>query len=82
MLAASEQNEIFSVTNRDNEKLFEVITIGETGELISARNGLKILPKASFKDKLRKDIRKSQWTEFKNRMKTEESKNEEKSMGH
>jgi len=33
-------------------------------------------------DKLRKDIRKSQWTEFKNRMKTEESKNEEKSMGH
>jgi transcriptional regulator GlxA family with amidase domain len=48
--------EVFSVTNRENEKLFEVITIGETGELISARNGLKILPKASFKDKLDLDI--------------------------
>jgi transcriptional regulator GlxA family with amidase domain len=48
--------EVFSLTSKNNEKLFEVITIGETGELISARNGLKVLPMASFKDKLNLDI--------------------------
>jgi transcriptional regulator GlxA family with amidase domain len=48
--------EVFSLTNRKDEKLFEVFTIGETGELISARNELKILPKANFKDKIDLDI--------------------------
>jgi transcriptional regulator GlxA family with amidase domain len=48
--------EVFSLASKNNEKLFEVITIGETGELISARNGLKVLPQANFKDKLNFDI--------------------------
>jgi transcriptional regulator GlxA family with amidase domain len=48
--------EVFSLTSKNNEKLFEVLTIGETGELISARNGLKVLPMANFKDKLNLDI--------------------------
>lgn len=48
--------EVFSLSSKNNEKLFEVITIGETDELITARNGLKVLPMASFKDKLKLDI--------------------------
>jgi transcriptional regulator GlxA family with amidase domain len=48
--------EVFSLASKNNEKLFEVITIGETGELISARNGLKVIPMANFKDKLNLDI--------------------------
>lgn len=48
--------EVFSLTSKDNEKLFEVITIGETGEIISARNGLKVKPRASFKDNPDLDI--------------------------
>lgn len=48
--------EVFSLCSKNNEKLFEIITIGETGELISARNGLKVLPMANFKDKIKLDI--------------------------
>ena len=48
--------EVFSLTKNGNDKLFEVITIGETGEIISARNGLKILPTAILKDKFNLDI--------------------------
>ena len=42
--------EVFSLASKGKEKIFEVQTIGETGELISARNGLKVLPDLSFKD--------------------------------
>jgi len=48
--------EVFSLTTKDNKRIFEVITIGETGEIISARNGLKVLPMANFKDELDLDI--------------------------
>lgn len=40
--------EVFSIATKDNEKLFKVITINEDGELIHARNGLKIQPDVSF----------------------------------
>ncbi len=42
--------EVFSLASIDSEKLCKVITIGETGEIISARNGLKVLPQANFKE--------------------------------
>ena len=42
--------EVFSLASKGKEKIFEVKTIGETGELISARNRLKVLPDLSFKD--------------------------------
>lgn len=42
--------EVFSIASKDNQKLFQVDTIGETGELISARNGLKVLPKVRIED--------------------------------
>jgi transcriptional regulator GlxA family with amidase domain len=48
--------EVFSLTKDGDDKLFEVITIGETYEPVSARNGLKILPAAIFKDNLKLDI--------------------------
>jgi transcriptional regulator GlxA family with amidase domain len=48
--------EVFSLTKNGDDKLFEVIIIGETNEPISARNGLKILPAALFKDNLNLDI--------------------------
>lgn len=40
--------EVFSLAEKDSLKLFEVFTISETGEAISARNGLKVLPDLSF----------------------------------
>lgn len=40
--------EVFSLPEKDNEKLFEVITIAENTNTISARNGLKIVPDATF----------------------------------
>lgn len=40
--------EVFSITEKDNEKLFKVITVSENGEMITARNGLKIQPDVSF----------------------------------
>jgi transcriptional regulator GlxA family with amidase domain len=43
--------EVFSLaTSLDNKKLFTVSTIGETGEMISARNRLKVLPSLKFSD--------------------------------
>ena len=42
--------EVFSLASKRNEKIFEVKTISETSEVISARNGLKILPDLSFDD--------------------------------
>lgn len=48
--------EVFSLPTKNGERLFEVITIGETGEMISARNGLKVLPTANIKDELELDI--------------------------
>ena len=49
--------ETFSIASSDTgEKLFEVITIGETGEIITARNGLKVLPEAKINDNLDLDI--------------------------
>lgn len=42
--------EVFSLAACGNEKLFQVKTISETGEMISARNGLKVLPDLHFKD--------------------------------
>lgn len=47
---------MFSLPTKNGERLFEVITIGETGEMISARNGLKVLPTANIKDELELDI--------------------------
>lgn len=40
--------EVFSLAEKDNEKLFKVITISENGEMIAARNGLKVQPDVSF----------------------------------
>ncbi|WP_230981251.1 DJ-1/PfpI family protein [Echinicola salinicaeni] len=40
--------EVFSITENDNQKLFNVTTISETGEMVSAKNGLKIQPDADF----------------------------------
>ncbi|WP_163410814.1 DJ-1/PfpI family protein [Flavobacterium ajazii] len=40
--------EVFSLAEKDNEKLFKVITISENGEMITTRNGLKVQPDASF----------------------------------
>jgi len=48
--------EVFSLTLKNDEKAFEVITIGETSEVISARNNLKVLPNSTFKDELNLDI--------------------------
>ncbi len=48
--------EVFSLAEKDNEKLFNVTTISEKGEIIQARNGLKILPDARFDDKINFDI--------------------------
>jgi transcriptional regulator GlxA family with amidase domain len=48
--------EVFSLTKNGDDKLFEVIIIGETHEPITARNGLTILPTAIFKDNLNLDI--------------------------
>lgn len=48
--------EVFSIAQRGNEKLFNVITISENGEIIRARNGLKIQPDTSFNHELNLDI--------------------------
>lgn len=43
--------EVFSLaTSQDNIKLFEVNTISETGAIVHARNGLKILPSTTFSE--------------------------------
>lgn len=48
--------EVFSIAAKNKEKLFQVVTIGETDGIISARNGLKVLPEAKFSDNLSFDI--------------------------
>ena len=48
--------EVFSIAEKENEKLFKVTTISENGEIVSARNGLKILPDANFEHELDLDI--------------------------
>lgn len=49
--------EVFSLaTTLDNKKLFDVNTISETGQMISARNGLKVLPTFKISDNYDFDI--------------------------
>ena len=40
--------EVFSLAEKNREKLFRVLTIGENGEMIHARNGLKVMPELNF----------------------------------
>ena len=42
--------EVFSIATclESNEKVFQVSTVGETGDMIFARNGLKVQPQFSF----------------------------------
>lgn len=43
--------EVFSITTTESgEKAFTIKTVSETGELIHARNGLKVKPDYSFKN--------------------------------
>jgi transcriptional regulator GlxA family with amidase domain len=48
--------EVFSIASKNKEKLFEVVTIGQRGDIISARNGLKVLPSTKFSDNPAFDI--------------------------
>lgn len=48
--------EVFSIASNENKKIFEVLTVGQTGEIISARNGLKILPTTKFSDNIAFDF--------------------------
>lgn len=50
--------EVFSITSKEfmGEKVFDVSTIGETGKIISARNGLEVQPKYSFENAPHMDI--------------------------
>ena len=48
--------EVFSLASKDDEKLFQVVTIGESGQTISARNGLSIIPTSKFADEPDLDI--------------------------
>jgi len=48
--------EVFSLAEKNNEKAFEVITIGETRKVISARNDLKVIPSNNFSDNINLDI--------------------------
>lgn len=48
--------EVFSLALTNNEKAFEVITIGEIGTVVSARNGLKVVPNAKFSDEIELDV--------------------------
>lgn len=42
--------EVFSVTEADKEKPFTVYTVSQNGEMITARNGLKVQPDYSIED--------------------------------
>ncbi|MGG1850329.1 DJ-1/PfpI family protein [Bacillus wiedmannii] len=42
--------EVFSVTEADEEKSFTVYTVSQNGEMITARNGLKVKPDYSIED--------------------------------
>lgn len=48
--------EVFSLALTNNEKAFEVTTIGEIGTVVSARNGLKVVPNAKFSDEMELDV--------------------------
>ncbi len=49
--------EVFSIAStNDDKKLFQVVTISEKGNLISARNGLKVVPDLQFLDNYDFDI--------------------------
>ncbi len=40
--------EVFSLAKKDQKKLCQVTTVGASGEMITARNGLKVTPAVSF----------------------------------
>jgi transcriptional regulator GlxA family with amidase domain len=49
--------EVFSLaTTMDKKKLFNVSTISETGQIVSARNGLKVMPDLKISDNYNFDI--------------------------
>ncbi len=48
--------EVFSLAEKDGEKLFNVVTVTENGERITARNGLKVTPDFSFESLPKTDI--------------------------
>ncbi|MCC2339976.1 MULTISPECIES: DJ-1/PfpI family protein [Bacillus cereus group] len=48
--------EVFSVTEVDEEKPFTVYTVSQNGEMITARNGLKVQPDYSIEDLPQVDI--------------------------
>lgn len=48
--------EVFSLAEDENQKLFQVITIGEKTQVIQARNGLKVVPDYRFDNHPKLDI--------------------------
>lgn len=48
--------EVFSLATRNHQKCCNVVVIGETGDTITARNGLKIIPDKKITDPLHLDI--------------------------
>lgn len=48
--------EVFSIARKDDSKLFNVVTIGESNKLLNARNGLKIIPDYQFSNHPKLDI--------------------------
>ncbi len=48
--------EVFSKAEQNHKKVCMVKTIGETGEIIVARNGLKVKPDYSYNDRLELDL--------------------------
>ena len=48
--------EVFSLAEKDGEKIFDVITIGEHQHTISARNGLIVQPNTTFENCPKLDI--------------------------
>ncbi len=48
--------EVFSITEKDAKKLCKVTLISESGQMVHARNGLKIQPNSSFDQELDLDI--------------------------
>ncbi len=48
--------EVFSLARKDGVAVCKVLTIGETGNIVTARNGLKILPSATFESLPNLDI--------------------------
>lgn len=48
--------EVFSLAEKDGEKIFQVVTISERRGVINARNGLKVIADYSFEDDIDIDI--------------------------